>query len=334
MVFPRVRLVASTFVLVAVLACPAFAADSHASGADTAVVGAHDQGEVAAAAHGEGHRNQVDAIHHVVDSREIEIPWPNRHLTKVIHLPSVGTFHVGSISVDMAITKHVVFLWVAAILLFVVVSVAAAKRSRGTDPPRGITNLIEIFVAFIRDEITVPSLGPHYGRVLLPYFLTAFFFILFCNLLGLVPYGSTATGNISVTAALATLSFFVIQGVAISSMGFGGWIKHLTGGVHWALWPIMIPVEIMGLFTKPFALCVRLFANMTAGHVVILSILGLIFIFRSVAVAGLAVPFSVFIYLLELLVAFIQAYVFTMLSAVFAGLGVHSSHDSEEAEAH
>jgi F-type H+-transporting ATPase subunit a len=168
----------------------------------------------------------------------------------------------------------------------------------------------------------------------LPYFLTAFFFILVCNLLGLVPYGSTATGNISVTAGMAILSFFVIQGVAIRDMGLGGWIKHLTGGVHWALWPIMIPVEIMGLFTKPFALCVRLFANMTAGHVVILSILGLIFIFHSVAVAGLAVPFSVFIYLLEILVAFIQAYVFTMLSAVFAGLGVHASHGEEHAETH
>jgi F-type H+-transporting ATPase subunit a len=281
-----------------------------------------------------GETNRVDAIHHVIDSREIEIPWPNSHLSKAVHLPSLGTFNIGPIGVEMAITKHVVFLWVAALLLFIVVAISAARRSRGIDPPRGVTNLVETFVVFIRDEITVPALGPHYGRALLPYFLTAFFFILFCNLLGLVPYGSTATGNISVTAGMAILSFFVIQGVAIRDMGLGGWIKHLTGGVHWALWPIMIPVEIMGLFTKPFALCVRLFANMTAGHVVILSILGLIFIFHSVAVAGLAVPFSVFIYLLEILVAFIQAYVFTMLSAVFAGLGVHASHGEEHAETH
>lgn len=272
-----------------------------------------------------GQQEGVDAIHHVMDSRVIEVPWPNEHLAKEIHLPSLGAYTVAGIRFDMAVTKHVVFLWISGTILLIIVAVAAQKV-RGTDPPRGIHNLVETFVVFIRDEVTVPTMGSRYGRLLLPHMLSVFFFILTCNLMGLLPYAATATGNISVTAGLAILSFLLIQGVAVREQGLLGWFKHLTGGVHWLLWPIMLPVEIMGLFTKPFALCIRLFANMTSGHIVILSILSLIFIFRSVAVAGLAVPFSLFVYLLEILVAFLQAYIFTMLTCVFTGLGVHADH--------
>ena len=289
-----------------------------------------------AVAHGEGGHggehgasNRVDAIHHVVDSEYIEVPWPNAHLTKKFHLPSLGTYQVGGVTFNMQITKHVVFMWIVATLLLVFVGGVAARKARPDRVPTGFLNFVEVFVVFIRDEIAIPAMGPRYGRTLLPYMLSVFFFILTCNLIGLVPYSATATGNISVTAGLAILSFIMIQAVAIKEAGILGWLKHLTGGVHPIMWPIMIPVEILGLFTKPFALCVRLFANMTAGHIVILSLLGLIFIFGNVGVAAISVPFSLFIFLLELLVALLQAYVFTMLTATFIGLGVHSDHGEE-----
>jgi len=293
--------------------------------------GASAHGAEGASPQGEAHSDRVDPIHHVVDGRTLHIPWPNHSLTKTIHLPSLGTFHVAGIEIEMAITRHLVYMWIAGLLLLVFVAGVAAPRARSDRPPSGLANVVEALVVFIRDEVTIPSMGPHYGRALLPWMLSVFFFILTCNMLGLIPYGATATGNVSVTAGLALMSFVLIQGVAIKVAGFGGWLKHLTGGVHWMLWPIMIPVEFLGLFTKPFALCVRLFANMTAGHIVILSLLGLIFIFHNAAVAAISVPFSLFIMILEILIAFIQAYVFTILTAVFTGLGVHSNHAESEA---
>ncbi len=281
--------------------------------------------------HGEsdhGESGRVDPIHHVLDSDVIEVPWFNAHLAKNIHLPTVTEFEIGGVKIRLAVTKHVVFMWLAGVVLLIGI-VGAARKARADKVPHGFLNLIEVFVVFIRDDVTIPSMGERYGRKLLPYFLSIFFFILTCNLFGLLPYGASATGNISVTAGMAILRFLLIQSVAIREQGFGGWLKHLTGGVHPLLWPIMIPVEILGLFTKPFALCVRLFANMTAGHIIILSLLGLIFIFKNPAIAAISVPFSLFIYLLEILVAFLQAYVFTMLTAVFTGIGVHSAHHAE-----
>jgi F-type H+-transporting ATPase subunit a len=173
------------------------------------------------------------------------------------------------------------------------------------------------------------------GIKLLPIFLTMFFFILTMNLIGLVPGGHSATGSINVTAGLAIIAFFVIQLSGIFKNGIGAWLKHLTGGVHWSLWPIMIPVEILGLFTKPFALCMRLFANMTAGHIILLSLIGLAFVGGGFIPVTLG--FSLFILLLELLVAFLQAYIFTVLTAVFTGMGMAShdhDHGAEHAPAH
>jgi F-type H+-transporting ATPase subunit a len=164
--------------------------------------------------------------------------------------------------------------------------------------------------------------------------LTTFFFILLMNLLGLIPFGATATGNIAVTAGLAIIAFVMIQVSAIRAQGFGHYLAHLTGGVHWILWPIMVPIEVLGLFTKPFALCIRLFANMTGGHIVILSLLGLIFLFRSLFVGVGSVLFTMAIMLLELMVAFIQAYVFTMLTSLFMGLGMQAGHDDAHTETH
>jgi F-type H+-transporting ATPase subunit a len=157
------------------------------------------------------------------------------------------------------------------------------------------------------------------------------------NMLGLIPYCASATSNIGVTLALALFTFFITQAAGIRNAGVVGYLKHLTGGVHWALWPIMIPVEFLGLFTKPFALTIRLFANMVAGHIVIFFLLGLIFILKTAWLALVSVPFAFAIYLLELFVALVQAYVFTMLSSLFIGMGSamgHHGHDEHERAHH
>jgi F-type H+-transporting ATPase subunit a len=229
-------------------------------------------------------------------------------------------------SIDMTPTKHLIMLWLASLLMFVVVMAAAAKRSL---VPRGLYNFVELLVQFVRVEIAKKNIGEHDGDRFVPYLVTAFFFILFVNLFGLVPWAATATGNVAVTLALATFTFLITQYAAIRAQGLGGWLKHLTGGVSPLLWPIMIPVEILGLFTKPFALTIRLFANMIAGHIVILSLLGLIFALGSPFVAVGSVPMALAIFALEVFVAFVQAYIFTMLSSLFIGQGLvhHGGHD-------
>jgi F-type H+-transporting ATPase subunit a len=193
-----------------------------------------------------------------------------------------------------------------------------------------MSNALEMLVLFVRDEFAVKNIGPEEGPRYTPYLLTVFFFILILNLLGLVPWMATATANIGVTVALAAITFVLTQVASIRAAGVGGYLKHLTGGVHWSLWPFMIPVEVLGLFTKPFALTIRLFANMLAGHVVIFFLLGLIFIMGSVLWAFIAVPFAFAIYLLEIFIAFVQAYIFAMLSALFIGMGVAMGHHEEE----
>jgi len=265
----------------------------------------------------QGERNLFsELLHHVQDAHELETPFGRWELP---HLP---TLHVAGLAIDMSITKHVVFLWVAAVLLCIG-AIAIARVNARRKVPHGLGNLMEIFVVFIRDEVAIPNMGKA-GVKYLPYLLTTFFFILIMNLLGLVPYGASATGNVSVTAGLAIIAFVMIQWAAIRSQGLGRYLAHLTGGVHWVLWPIMIPIEILGLFTKPFALCIRLFANMTGGHIVLVSLIGLIFLFRSYIVALAPVGFVVAINFLELFVAFLQAYIFTMLTSLFMGLGMQA----------
>jgi F-type H+-transporting ATPase subunit a len=239
-------------------------------------------------------------------------------------------FDVGGSTLDMTPTKHLVMMWFASIVLLVVVFLAVAKRNL---VPRGLYNFIELLVQFVRNEIAKKNIGEHDGDRFVPFLVTAFFFILFVNLFGLVPWAATATGNVAVTLALAAFTFLITQYAAIRAQGLGGWLKHLTGGVHPLLWPIMIPVEILGLFTKPFALTIRLFANMIAGHIVILSLLGLIFALGSPLVAVGSVPMALAIFALELFVAFVQAYIFTMLSSLFIGQGLvhHGGHDEEHA---
>lgn len=298
----------------------------------------------------EGEKEDVAGyiLHHVSDSTEyeFEVPLSNNHIR--FHLPPLlvplkagacepqATDHgtvipgLGAGCLDLSITKHTMMMWLAALLLIGTVLVFS-NRDKTKLVPRGTgANLFEMLVLFVRDELAIKNIGKEEGPRHVPFLLTAFFFILFMNLLGLFPWMATATGNIAVTCALAIFTFVLTQVAGIRAAGLGGYLKHLTGGVHPLLWPIMIPVEILGLFTKPFALTMRLFANMLAGHIVIFFLLGLIFMMGSAAVGLVAVPFAMGIYFLELFVAFVQAYVFTMLSALFIGMSVamgHHDHD-------
>jgi F-type H+-transporting ATPase subunit a len=234
-------------------------------------------------------------------------------------------------TLDLSITSLIAFQWIAMLLLFVMfVPLANKYKKNGVRPVRGFLNALEALILYVQDEIVLPNTGED-GRKYMPTFLTFFFFILTMNFVGLVPGGHTATGSLNVTAGLAIIAFFVIQGAAISKIGLGAWLKHLTGGVPAWLLPIMVPVEVLGLFTKPFALCVRLFANMIAGHVILLSLIGLVFI--SYAFIPVTIGFSLFINILELLVAVIQAYIFTILVAVFVGIGT-ASHDDHDHASH
>ena len=264
-------------------------------------------------------------LHHVFDSNEIELPFLGH-----VHLPHFHPVEIFGVSFDFSITKHVVFLLFSALLIIVVLALAARSNRRNT-VPSGFGNFIDVFVVFIRDEIVLPNMGTA-GLRYLPYLLTTFFFILVMNLFGIIPYGASATGNVNVTAGLAIVAFFFIQLTAIRAQGLKHYLLHLTGGVKTGivlidviLMIIMIPIEILGLFTKPFALCIRLFANMTGGHIVIVSLIGLIFAFKSYLIAALPAGFVVGIGLLELFVALLQAYIFTMLTAIFMGLGIQAA---------
>ncbi len=234
---------------------------------------------------------------------------------------------------NLSITNMVAFQWMAMILLVILFFTVSKKAKKSGDKaPSGIHNFFESIIVFVRDDIVQPNIAGNASVRLLPYFLALFMFILVLNLIGLLPGGHTATGTIGVTAALAITAFLVINYTAIRESGIGAWFHHLLGGAPWWLAPLMIPIEIASMFIKPFSLTIRLFANMVAGHTVLFSLMGLLFVFQSIFVAPAVVGFATFINLLELLVAFLQAYIFTMLTAIFVGLAIgEHSHDHEHA---
>lgn len=303
----------------------------------------------AAAAHDEG---KVDTsgyiLHHVADEQEFGFQVPLSDKEFILHFPTwriplkagacpadeetEASLSAGCL--DLSLSKHTFMLFVGAAVV-VLIFAFGANRNPGQPVPHGASqNLLEMLVLFVRNDIAIPNIGREEGPRYTPYLLSIFFFVLTLNLLGLVPWAATATGNLAVTAALALCTFILTQWASIRSAGLKGYLVHLTGGAPWWLWPIMIPVEVLGLFTKPFALTLRLFANMLAGHIVLFSLLGLIFIIGSVAVAVVAVPFAVFIYFLEIFVCFLQAYIFTMLSSLFIGMGVAMGHHDAHGEEH
>ncbi|MEX2234251.1 MAG: F0F1 ATP synthase subunit A [Cyclobacteriaceae bacterium] len=230
---------------------------------------------------------------------------------------------------DLSITKNVAMLFINAILLLIIFRVVANGYNKNKGKaPKGVQAFMEPVILFVKDEIVRPNIGPKYERYL-PYMLTLFFFILFGNILGLLPGGGNLTGNIAITMTLAFFTFIITN-----FSGNKNYWKHVfwTPGVPLILRIIILPVEIIGLFTKPFALLIRLFAAITAGHIVILSLLSLVFIFHEYWVGGLASVFVVFISLIELLVAAIQAYVFTLFSSLYIGMAneEHNDHHLKE----
>jgi F-type H+-transporting ATPase subunit a len=257
-------------------------------------------------------------LHHVQNRKEWNIFGYNLHLPQFEPITFLG------LKIDLSITNHVVMLWVAALFLLLTFGILFRKRN---PVPRGLAALLEMLVMFVRDEIAIANLGEKYGKKFTPLIVTFFFFILTCNLMGEIPLFSTPTGNINVTAALAIITFVAGQFYGIRYNGLFKHVKSLVpSGVPVYLLPLMFVIEIMGLLAKHFALIVRLFANMIAGHIVFFAFLGLIFIFKSVLIAPLSVGFALFVDLLEILVSFIQAYVFTILSSLFIGMSLHPEH--------
>jgi F-type H+-transporting ATPase subunit a len=208
--------------------------------------------------------------------------------------------------------------------LIILLSVVRFYKKNGAVAPKGVAKFLEPIIIMVRDDIAKANIDHHKYQKYVPYLLTIFFFILICNLLGSIPLiGANLTGNITVTMFLALCTLLI----TLFSSNKNYW-KHIyaTPGVPMALLPIMIPIEFIGIFTKPFALMIRLFANITAGHIIILALISIIFINKSAAWGALSVPMALFISVLELLVAFLQAYLFTMLSALFIGAAVEEAH--------
>ncbi|MCX7862224.1 MAG: F0F1 ATP synthase subunit A [Bacteroidales bacterium] len=255
---------------------------------------------------------------------------------KIVEVDELGNIDIhAQLPLDLSITKNVLQIFIIiGLLLWVFLSVAKYYKENPSAPPRRLASWVEPLVLFIRDDIALPSIG-HKAYKFMPYLLTVFFFIFFANLIGLIPVfpgGANVTGNIAVTMVLALFTFAMT-----TFSGNKSYWMHIVNapGVPWWLKipiPLMPIIELIGVFTKPFVLMVRLFANIAAGHIIALGFFSLIFIFGSMHWAGgygisiLSVSFAIFMTLLELLVAFIQAYVFTLLSAIYFGMAVEEHH--------
>jgi F-type H+-transporting ATPase subunit a len=240
---------------------------------------------------------------------------------------------------DLSLTRNVVQM-LFALTIFVLLMLGVAKKYRAgigrTHAPTGFQNAIEAVIVFMRDDVAKPNLGHHYQKYM-PYLLTVFFFILINNIFGLIPGSANVSGNITFTLVLGVISFFVI--LFSSNKHFWGHIFN-PPGVPGFVKPILILVEFLGVFIKPFALIIRLFANMVAGHIIIICLISLIFIFAQLSpgvgwgASPVAIGFTVFIYMIEILVAFLQAYIFTTLTAVFIGLAREEPHHHDDAHKH
>jgi F-type H+-transporting ATPase subunit a len=305
------------------------------------------QEHVEQAAGAEGAFNAGETIIGHVSNSPIDHP--------LIHLPHV-------FGIDLSVTKHVFMLWVVAALVFTVVTLTVRRYLRQDRLiPSGFTNGLEAVVEFVRDSIVQPNVGRKWVMTWAPLILTFFFFILSANAIGLIPVfeilglidhfvlhtppdsllknllhgGTTATGNFNVTAALATVTFIAIILAGTRAHGFlAHWKNLVPRGLAWPVYIVLIPIEVLGMFVRPFALTMRLAANMTGGHIAILTILSFVFIFAELfgAIAGVgvglavSVPLAVGVSALEIIVVLVQAYVFTLLSAVFIGMAIHAHH--------
>ena len=272
-------------------------------------------------------------LHHTADAWQIDL-YP----IGTIHLPRWPDIHLGPLTLNLSPTKHVIYMLLAAALVFLSMWLAgrALQRQRATEKaPKGFGAAMEGLVLFVRNDIAIANIGHETGAKYAPFVMTLFFFVLYANLLGLVPWGASPTGNLAVTGALAILTFLAVEIGGFIKLGAKGYlhtifphVPGLSGPGAVAMSIGMAPIEIIGKLVKPFALAVRLFGNMTAGHFVILSLFGIIFLFGNLqgwnyGIGIVTAALVLGIMLLELIVAFLQAYVFALLSAVFIGLMQH-----------
>jgi F-type H+-transporting ATPase subunit a len=266
-------------------------------------------------------------ISHGHSHRGFSVPMEGDQKGRIIEETAEKEGDIYYMPFDLSITKNVAAMMVAAAIgLLLFISLARSYIKSGIAEPRGIQGLLEPVILFVKEDIAIPNMGEKNHEKFLPYLLTIFFFILINNLLGLVPFfpfGANVTGNIAVTFVLASFTFIITQ-----FSGNRQYWRHVfaTPGVPLWLLPIMIVVEMIGLIAKPFALMVRLFANITAGHIIILGLISIIFLFKTLWVLPGAALFVLFMDCLELLVAFLQAYIFTLLSALFIGIAVEEHH--------
>ena len=246
---------------------------------------------------------------------------------KIVELDEQGEMVEEGLPLDFSITKNVFMMMLSVIiLLWVFLSLARSYKRAGISEPKGLQGFLEPVIIFIKEDVAIPNIGEEKYHRYMPYLLTVFFFILLNNIMGLIPFfpfGANVTGNIALTMVLAVFTFLIT-----TFSGNRAYWQHIfnTPGVPVWLAPIMIPVEIIGMFTKPFALMVRLFANITAGHIIVLSLISMIFIFKSVFMSVPSLVMVLFMDCIELLVAFLQAYIFTLLSALFIGLAMPGHH--------
>ncbi|HET9514315.1 MAG TPA: F0F1 ATP synthase subunit A [Gemmatimonadales bacterium] len=289
----------------------------------------------------QGHEVNVGEIvlHHTADSYSfgLEGLFHNRF---VLHWEKWPDIHLGPLTFNLTPTKHVVFMVIAAVLVFLTFWIAGRslrKQRAGEEAPRGFAAAIEGLVLFVRNEIAIGNIGEN-GARFAPFITTLFFFILYMNLMGLMPWGASPTGNLAITGGLAIMTFLVVEVggfIKLGPKGYLGTIFMAVPGMHGAAGVVMAialaPIEILGKLVKPFALAVRLFGNMTAGHFVILSLFGIIFLFGHLPTWNYAIGFTTAllvtgIMLLELFVAVLQAYVFALLSSIFIGMMQQEHH--------
>ncbi|MCC2591728.1 F0F1 ATP synthase subunit A [Chryseobacterium sp. MFBS3-17] len=282
------------------------------------------------------HTMMSTAFHHGENVVESKGGYYKLFHEKIYKTDASGTIHLdeeyhatNEKVLDLSLTKSVLMIIVTALLLVFIFG-SMAKNYRKSPVPTGFGKILEPVILFVRDDIAKPNIGVKYKKYL-PFLLTIFFFILILNIFGLMPFGVNVTGQLAVTASLAIFTFLITQFTANKNY----W-QHIfwMPGLPLPMKIVMIPIEIIGMFIKPFALLIRLFANMTAGHIVLMSLIAMIYVFKNI-IGSVAFPFLTFvIYLLEILVAFLQAYIFTMLAAVYFGMANEEHHHEEEALHH
>jgi F-type H+-transporting ATPase subunit a len=281
--------------------------------------------ETAEGHHGTENLTPSEEMMKILEHKVENTPYIHEYPFPEIHLPQDWTINIAGFTLNMSPNRHILYMWLS-MLLTVLLTWLAARQNRTGVVPRGYGNMIESVVVFVRDEIATPFLG-HNAKRYLPLLLTFFFFIAVMNLVGLVPFGAASTGNINITAGLALITFaFMIFGGMRANGAFGFWKGLVPHGIPAAIGVLMFVIEVLGLVIKPFALAIRLFANMLSGALVIGAFYALIFGMDTLVVAPMSIAFLLFMSLLKIFISFLQAYIFTMLSSFFIGMSVHQEH--------